>query len=814
MAGYSVTFSVVDQATKQIEAINKRIEQMRAPMERQARAVQKFVDLSGLGKIADGFKNIARTALDAFSSMIRIVPVLGALTSAASIAGIAKLVETWGQFGLTLQRTADEIGTTPQTLQQLQDLARLAGGSVDNMTESLKELTQSLGDAATGNAQTYAWFKKFGIDVIDPLTGKLRVTADVLPQVLQALDNIPGSFDRMKAAVGLGGKALFDLTETLRLAKQPGESLADTYKRLNAEAAKYTELTADQIAAQQRYKQAIGALETSFDHLQQQIGTTLATALTPFINQLAEFVRTHEPQITAAINRLITGFADWIKGIDWDKVEGGIKDVGDALVWLTTHLDTVKDVAEGIAALFAVKWAVGIATSIAQVITALGSVGAISAGAGITGVGLLGTLGAVVGVLLLIEETWRHWPDLINAAKESWETLKSLPGVVGKNLEDWRAGRPTNPPPAAPSGPAGPPRPSGEATPFYGGVGRIAPGAGPTTFSGDKAEFLKKAWPLAQQVAAQTGLDPRVVLAQAATESGWGAHAPGQNYFGIGGAGNLRSYGSMEESFQAYGDLINKRYPQARAGKTPEEQVAGLVAGGYTPDKGYADTLNSIIKTLPDQNVPTPANQNVPSQASLQANFAARTGAFGTPEEAGKNLTTVTAPNGAKWQVNKDAADQFQGFINDVYKEYPGLQSGGGYNPRKIRGGTGWSAHAWGTAIDLNPETNPLGSTSTDLPADVGDLASKWGLKWGGTFEGRKDPMHFEIGELRKDVAALNPKAEGAPMQVTGGPPVSGSVDVTVTHRNPPPGVTVAAKGAGDVNVAPPRIEQQQLAAA
>ena len=50
--------------------------------------------------------------------------------------------------------------------------------------------------------------------------------------------------------------------------------------------------------------------------------------------------------------------------------------------------------------------------------------------------------------------------------------------------------------------------------------------------------------------------------------------------------------------------------------------------------------------------------------------------------------------------------------------------------------------------------------------------------------------------------------------QVTGGPPVSGSVDVTVTHRNPPPGVTVAAKGAGDVNVAPPRTEQQQLAAA
>ena len=58
---------------------------------------------------------------------------------------------------------------------------------------------------------------------------------------------------------------------------------------------------------------------------------------------------------------------------------------------------------------------------------------------------------------------------------------------------------------------------------------------------------------------------------------------------------------------------------------------------------------------------------------------------------------------------------------------------------------------------------------------------------------------------------------EPKPLRVggtTGGPPVSGSVDVTVTHRNPPPGVTVTAKGGGDVNVAPPRIEQQQLASA
>src|SRR5690606_40882563 len=34
-------------------------------------------------------------------------------------------------------------------------------------------------------------------------------------------------------------------------------------------------------------------------------------------------------------------------------------------------------------------------------------------------------------------------------------------------------------------------------------------------------------------VSAETGVDPRIIIAQAAIETGWGAHAPGNNFFGI-----------------------------------------------------------------------------------------------------------------------------------------------------------------------------------------------------------------------------------------------------------------------------------------
>ena len=68
MAGYSVTFEVVDNATKQIEAINRRITQMRAPVERLERSVRRFVDVSGLKKVAEGFEWIGRAAASGATS--------------------------------------------------------------------------------------------------------------------------------------------------------------------------------------------------------------------------------------------------------------------------------------------------------------------------------------------------------------------------------------------------------------------------------------------------------------------------------------------------------------------------------------------------------------------------------------------------------------------------------------------------------------------------------------------------------------------------------------------------------------------------
>jgi hypothetical protein len=72
-----------------------------------------------------------------------------------------------------------------------------------------------------------------------------------------------------------------------------------------------------------------------------------------------------------------------------------------------------------------------------------------------------------------------------------------------------------------------------------------------------------------------------------------------------------------------------------------------------------------------------------------------------------------------------------------------------GYCFRMVRGREDrLSNHSSGTAIDLNASKHPLGAENTFTPEKtllVLKLATKYGLKSGITYKGRKDPMHFEV---------------------------------------------------------------------
>ena len=85
-----------------------------------------------------------------------------------------------------------------------------------------------------------------------------------------------------------------------------------------------------------------------------------------------------------------------------------------------------------------------------------------------------------------------------------------------------------------------------------------------------------------------------------------------------------------------------------------------------------------------------------------------------------------------------------QGAIEDA-----GLSLfGGSYAYRRIEGSHRLSCHAWGAAIDLDPEHNVMGSRKWSMPKDVVSIfeAQKW--TWGGRWKHRPDPMHFQAANV------------------------------------------------------------------
>lgn len=102
----------------------------------------------------------------------------------------------------------------------------------------------------------------------------------------------------------------------------------------------------------------------------------------------------------------------------------------------------------------------------------------------------------------------------------------------------------------------------------------------------------------------------------------------------------------------------------------------------------------------------------------------------------------------ANLYTHRKLKDLFPAVFREI--ELRGLKSqiltfGGCFNFRSKRGGNKLSVHSWAVAIDLNPETNRMG-TPGDMNPEIVEIFKAFGFTWGGDWSGKsKDPMHFQF---------------------------------------------------------------------
>lgn len=149
----------------------------------------------------------------------------------------------------------------------------------------------------------------------------------------------------------------------------------------------------------------------------------------------------------------------------------------------------------------------------------------------------------------------------------------------------------------------------------------------------EPGQFVQDLMPHARAAAARLGVDPQVLVAQSALETGWGRHLPGDasgrpsmNLFGIKAHGGwsgertvastleyeggamvrkseaFRAYGSIRAAFDDYVRFLqsNPRYTEAlRHAGDSERFVQELQKAGYATDPRYADKILSILRDSP-----------------------------------------------------------------------------------------------------------------------------------------------------------------------------------------------------------------------
>ncbi|MDY6841571.1 MAG: flagellar assembly peptidoglycan hydrolase FlgJ [Pseudomonadota bacterium] len=141
--------------------------------------------------------------------------------------------------------------------------------------------------------------------------------------------------------------------------------------------------------------------------------------------------------------------------------------------------------------------------------------------------------------------------------------------------------------------------------------------------------FVRALLPVAERIGRDTGIDPKLMVAQAALETGWGRHMirgdqgkPSFNIFGIkadgrwaGGAvsittteyreglpmkerASFRAYPDYESSFRDYVSFLesNPRYREVLSvADKPEEFADRLQEAGYATDPEYGSKIRSIM---------------------------------------------------------------------------------------------------------------------------------------------------------------------------------------------------------------------------
>lgn len=335
----------------------------------------------------------------------------GAVTATAGVL-INKTIEA----GDRIDKMSQKIGMSRQAFQEWDFIMSQNGGSVESLQMGYKALANQMGGVQKGSKDSIGYFKKLGVAVKDN-HGQLRKQEDVFNDSVRALQNMKNPTEKAIIANKLFGKSAIEMKPLLN---QTSESVDTLRKRANDLGMVMSDEAVD---ASVKLTDSIDAIQRSFSAFGNQIGAQLV----PYVQQLADELINHLPQIKSALDPVLNGLSNTIKFL-MEHINGVIY-VATACLSTFLAYKAINGVITTIKTLQTIIQAVTVAQGLWNAVMIANPIGLIA-----TGIGLL-----IAGIVLLIknwdtvkQKTVEFATVAVQKIQSMWEKIKPIFEKIAK----------------------------------------------------------------------------------------------------------------------------------------------------------------------------------------------------------------------------------------------------------------------------------------------------------------------------------------------------------------------------------------------
>ena len=279
-----------------------------------------------------------------------------------------------------LATLAAQTGLTVEEIQKMQYASKLVDVSVDDMTGSLKKLTQQMGKDAD-------IFDKLGVAIKDE-NGEMRDATDVWYDSLAALSQVQNETERDTLSMELFGKSAASLTGIIDDGGQAMRDLGQEAEDLGLI------MSGDAVQSAVEFNNQMDLMKERVSMAFMEMGSSLATELVPMLEKLVEVVTT-----------VVTWFSD---------LDGTTQTV--------------------------ILTVLGLVAAISPVLGMISAITGAAAALNVAVLPMIGTMAAVVvGVAAVVAigvTLYKNWDTIKQKAEELWQKIKETFANIKQTVLD------------------------------------------------------------------------------------------------------------------------------------------------------------------------------------------------------------------------------------------------------------------------------------------------------------------------------------------------------------------------------------------